>query len=229
LNAPAIGRQPNPKHFFGYTPGGEGGGVNYDAFPDFGRLSLEPNPQCLPLVKGKIGDFTFDTEWRVASSFELELRAQMHRIVRHLEEHPLSEQEYERLHDLAAMAPLSRKPIDDRLERLGLVEEYDPEASESSVECTELFYSRAFTWDGKFNLPYVNAHEKAETLTTVTNLSTGEERTYSLEPEAAVKSAYLQELGDFNWWTYAKRNVEFTYGQLTVACGDWCARLEQGT
>jgi len=164
--APAAGRQVNPKHFLGYTPGGEGGGVNYDAFPDFGRLSFEPNPQCLPLVKGKIGNFTFDTEWRLASSFELELRAQMHRIVRHLEEHPLSEQEYERLLDLAAMAPLSRKPVDDRLERLGLVEEYDPEDSDPSVECTELFHSQAYgqygnsPYDGRLKLPYINIHGK---------------------------------------------------------------------
>ena len=165
--APAAGRQPNPKHFLGYMPGGEGGGVNYDAFPDFGRLSLEPKPQCLPLVKGKIGDFTFDTEWRVASSFEIELRAQMHRIVRHLEEHPLSEQEYERLLDLAAMVPLSRKSIDDRLERLGLVEEYDQEDDgDSSVECTQLFYSQAYgqydniPYDGQLRLPYIDVHKK---------------------------------------------------------------------
>jgi len=161
--APAAGRQPNPKHFLGYMPGGEGGGVNYDAFPDFGRLSFSPNPECLPLAQQGVVD-EWDTGWRLATGYELEARSQMHRIVRHLEEHPLSEEEYERLSDLAAMAPLCRKPVDDRLERLGLAEEYDPEDGESSVECTQLFHSQAYgqydniPYDGRLKLPLIDVH-----------------------------------------------------------------------
>jgi hypothetical protein len=236
--APAAGRRVNPKHFIGYTPGGEGGGVNYDAFPDFYRHSFE-NAQCVPLIAITAqGQPDWGTKWKLAPAFELETRSQMHRVVRILEEHPLSEQECERLEDLAAMGPLTRKRLDERIERLGLVEEYDSELGYFAVKCTELFYLQAYgqyinlPYDGQIKLPRVDIHGKISGIekpstTTVVNLSTGEEKTYSLEPEVAVKNAYLQERGDFNWWDYDKRDVDISFGRLTVACGYWCAKLEQ--
>jgi|GEM_PF-6696376 len=185
--APAANRRVNVKHFIGYTPGGEGGGKNYDAFPDFERhVFFEPTPQCVPLVKGAVGDFTWDAEWRLASGFEINLRTQMHWVVRHLEEHPLSEQEYERLLDLAASGPLLRKELDNRIEKLGLVQEYDSEAEESAVECTDLLVSQAYgryhglPYNGQLLLPYVDVHKKLCNMTQHTVLL---KVTEALQPE----------------------------------------------
>jgi hypothetical protein len=158
--APAAGRQPNPKHFLGYTPGGEGGGTNYSVFPDFGRLSFELTPQCLPITPS--ANSVWNTGWRVMEQHSLRLRAQMHQVARFLENHPLSFQEHERLIDLAASGPLSRRKIDSRLECLGLVESYD--GLTTDVECTELFHSQAYgqyknlPYDGGIKLPYVSIH-----------------------------------------------------------------------
>lgn len=74
--APAAGRQVNCKHFLGYTPGGEGGGVNYSAFPDFYRHPQFQNAECVPLVPG---ESVWDTGWRLATAHELEMRSQLHR------------------------------------------------------------------------------------------------------------------------------------------------------
>lgn len=164
--APAAGRRVNCKHFLKYTPGGEGGGVNYDAFPDFYRHPQFQNAECVPLVPELPSKSVWEANWRLAGSYELELRAQFHRAFRFLEEHPLSEQEYERLIDLTAGGPLIRKKLDERLERLGLVEEYDSEAEESAVECTQTFYSYAYgqyesiPYDGILRLPYIDIHGK---------------------------------------------------------------------
>ncbi len=70
--APAANRQVNPKHFLGYFPGGEGGGVNYDAFADFGRHPHQ-NAECLPLIPAKS---CWNADWKLATKFELEMRSQ---------------------------------------------------------------------------------------------------------------------------------------------------------
>ncbi len=72
----------------------------------------------------------------------------------------------------------------------------------------------------------INAEED-KMLTTVTNLATGAEKTYSLAPKDAVRAAYLQERKDWNTWDYAKRDVTFVQGKRTIAAGDWCAILKQ--
>jgi hypothetical protein len=193
--APAVDRRVNPKHFVGYTPGGEGGGVNYDAFPDFSRHSFE-NAQCVPLVAITApGQPDWGTKWKLAPAFELEMRSQMHRVVRILEENPLSAKEYERLQDLAAMGPLTRKRLDDRIERLGLVEEYDPELDYSAVECAELFYFQAYgqyinlPYDGQIKLPYVDVHDN---LCYVTQHTAVEKINQVLRPELVKE--WLQRL-----------------------------------
>jgi len=171
--APAAGRQPNPKCFLGYIPGGEAGGINYDDFADFGRLSLSPNPQCLPVLS--CSTTTRKTGWLLPTRRELEIRAQMHQVVRHLEDHPLSGQEYERLIDLAASGPLVRKPLlDERLERLELIEEYETGSEQLAVECTALFFAGAYgqyvnsPYDGQLKLPYINIHGKLCHLSQIT-------------------------------------------------------------
>lgn len=61
-------------------------------------------------------------------------------------------------------------------------------------------------------------------IVTVTNLSTSEERTYTLPPERAVIAAYAQARGDWNTWTYADKYQHIvTHGKRTVSCGDWTA------
>jgi hypothetical protein len=155
--APAAGRRVNSKHFLGFTPGGEGGGVNYDAFPDFGRLSLSPSPECIPLAPGDSG---WNTGWKLLTNFELEVRAQAHRLVRTLEKHPLTWEEHERLIDLGASGPLIENHLDERLEKLGLVEEYDGIA----VQCSTLFFTQAYgqyfnlPYDGEIKLPRFDIH-----------------------------------------------------------------------
>jgi len=74
--APAPGRQVNPKHFIGYTPGGEGGGVCYEAFADFYRHEQFQNAACLPLVQTK-----GEADWVLATQYELEQRAITHQNV----------------------------------------------------------------------------------------------------------------------------------------------------
>jgi hypothetical protein len=152
--APAANRQVNPKHFLGYFPGGEGGGVNYDAFADFGRHPHQ-NAECLPLIPAKS---CWNTDWKLAAKLELEMRSQMHQVIRILEEYPLSAQEYDRLLDLAVMGPLERKKLDERIELLGLIEEYDSDLEHSAVECTEIFHSEAYAPDGTVNLPRIDIH-----------------------------------------------------------------------
>jgi hypothetical protein len=63
---------------------------------------------------------------------------------------------------------------------------------------------------------------------TVINLSTNETRTYTTPcPVTAVKLAYLQGTrNDFNTADYALSKLEVTRGHHTVACGDWCAMLD---
>lgn len=60
-------------------------------------------------------------------------------------------------------------------------------------------------------------------MTVVTNLRTGEERTYSLPPREAVQAAHRQSLGDWNTWSYGDFAVVVEEGERTVACGDWAA------
>lgn len=64
-------------------------------------------------------------------------------------------------------------------------------------------------------------------MTLVRNLSTGEERLYDLDARSAVLAAYRQEHGDYNTWGYGRYDGLLTYGSKTVACGDWCALLEE--
>lgn len=62
-------------------------------------------------------------------------------------------------------------------------------------------------------------------MTTVTNLKTGDEQTFSLPPDEAVVAAREQEKGNVNTWEYPKpvEHPEVEYGRFTVTCGDWCA------
>ena len=59
-------------------------------------------------------------------------------------------------------------------------------------------------------------------MTTVFNLATAEERTYSLPPAEAVIAAYAQGRGDWNTWDYASRYTKLlVIGKASIACGDW--------
>ena len=60
--------------------------------------------------------------------------------------------------------------------------------------------------------------------TRVYNLSTTQEMIYSLPPEQAVQAAAFYDQGDMNTWEYTY-GQPLTFGQHTVACGDWCAKL----
>lgn len=63
-------------------------------------------------------------------------------------------------------------------------------------------------------------------LTMVMNLSTCEKIGYSLEPIEAVVAAYAQNTRhDYNTWNYHKYVGLVVSGEITVACGDWCALL----
>lgn len=59
---------------------------------------------------------------------------------------------------------------------------------------------------------------------TITNLSTGEERTYSLPIRDALISAVESDKGKHNTWTYPTAEAtSFDVGSHgTVALGDWC-------
>ena len=65
--------------------------------------------------------------------------------------------------------------------------------------------------------------EKRNNITKVTNLSTLEERHYDLEPEVAVKTAYLQSRSNYNTWQYDHVHVRIIQGRSTISCGDWTA------
>jgi hypothetical protein len=189
--APATGRKVNPIHFLGYMPGGIGGGVDPYSFPDFGRHAQFETAECLPVVLKKSA---WDTDWAMAGQHELNQRAEMHKIIQFLEHHPLSREEYERLSDLASTAPLKRKKVDDRLEKLGLVEEYDPGCELDAVECTQLFYTQAFgqyaniTYDGQLMLPYINIHGE---LCHTSQLNREAEEAHSLDLEPYSHDAAL--------------------------------------
>jgi len=67
----------------------------------------------------------------------------------------------------------------------------------------------------------------------VTNLSTGEERTYmKCNPSRAVIYAHLDSIGRRNTWEYERLYVDnypkLSWGSQTVAMGDWCALLKMG-
>jgi len=66
--------------------------------------------------------------------------------------------------------------------------------------------------------------------TNVVNLATGAELTYvSLHPIEAVLCAFLQDIGDYNTWSYADAMARMfdclVFGRHTVCYGDWCAKL----
>lgn len=62
--------------------------------------------------------------------------------------------------------------------------------------------------------------------TTVHNLSTDEERTYTLGAREAVIAARAQVHGDWNTWDYEKKYGHLVeHGKVSVACGDWVAKL----
>lgn len=63
-------------------------------------------------------------------------------------------------------------------------------------------------------------------LVRVVNLKTGETRDYSLPATRAVVAAHAQSLGDWNTWNYEQYFRLVTQGKSTVACGDWCAPLD---
>lgn len=67
-------------------------------------------------------------------------------------------------------------------------------------------------------------------MTTVVNLKTRAQATYSLDPVEAVQAAYIQfELKDFSTWSYEKRKAAMpvlVYGEHSVACGDWTATIK---
>jgi|GEM_PF-4672357 len=70
-------------------------------------------------------------------------------------------------------------------------------------------------------------------LTTVINLSTGEELQYlNIPPEKAVIFAYLNSIGKRNTWEYSqlyeKNKNKLINAQRTVAMGDWCALKKKG-
>ena len=60
--------------------------------------------------------------------------------------------------------------------------------------------------------------------TEVTNLTTGEQRVYSLKPEEAVGAAYEQERGNYNTWDYKKPHPLLRDAGRFVTCGDWTAK-----
>lgn len=64
--------------------------------------------------------------------------------------------------------------------------------------------------------------------TRVVNLSTKEERIYSLDARESVIAAWESEQGNNNTWTYANSRAPLTVGTFSIAAGDWCAmRNEQ--
>ena len=67
-------------------------------------------------------------------------------------------------------------------------------------------------------------------ITTVTNLATGEELSFSLPIRPALIAAFEQAKGNTQTWTYPKpRDVKFHEGKQTLALGDFCAKLEEPT
>ena len=63
-------------------------------------------------------------------------------------------------------------------------------------------------------------------LTTVFNLTTGEELGYTLPAREAVRAAWFQEHGKNNTWEYDEPDAPVTEGNATIGCGDWCAIKE---
>lgn len=63
--------------------------------------------------------------------------------------------------------------------------------------------------------------------TWVFNLTTGEERIYSLPPRESVISAYENERGNNNTWEYKNSRAPIVEGQKTIAAGNWCALKEE--
>jgi hypothetical protein len=65
---------------------------------------------------------------------------------------------------------------------------------------------------------------------TITNLATGEERTYNISLPEALISAVEYDKGNRNTWEYPKpENVEFFKGQFTLGLGDWCGFLTKAS
>lgn len=62
----------------------------------------------------------------------------------------------------------------------------------------------------------------------VTNLNTGNSRTYSCTPREAVIASYAQvEKKDFNTWDYSERYDHLVkVGISHVTCGYWTAPME---
>ena len=65
-------------------------------------------------------------------------------------------------------------------------------------------------------------------MTTVLNMITHEEKTYSLPPGEAVQAAHEQGKGNWKTWEYTEvlQNPEVVFGRFTVTCGNWCCLLE---
>jgi len=67
-------------------------------------------------------------------------------------------------------------------------------------------------------------------LTTVINLATGEELSFSLPIRPALIAAFEQAKGNAKTWTYPKpKDVKFHEGKRTLGLGDFCAKLEAPT
>ena len=62
-------------------------------------------------------------------------------------------------------------------------------------------------------------------LTTIFNLTTGEERTYTLPVFEALRNAYYADRHQHNTWQYAEKDspVKLSLSHRTAAAADWCA------
>jgi hypothetical protein len=58
-------------------------------------------------------------------------------------------------------------------------------------------------------------------MTTVTNMETGQELTYTLPPKKAVINAWYQGQGNWNTWDYDYEIAPVIEGAKTLTCGDW--------
>jgi hypothetical protein len=62
-------------------------------------------------------------------------------------------------------------------------------------------------------------------MTTVFNMQTADELTYSLPAAVAVVAAFEQDRGNWNTWTYPtpENHPLFAVGKYSVSCGDFSA------
>ena len=60
-------------------------------------------------------------------------------------------------------------------------------------------------------------------MTTVLDLRTGDELTYSLTPVKAVIAAFQQNRKNYSWWVKSYWDVPVLVGQISVSCGNFCS------